>query len=107
LSADLAKEAVRAEVKLGILDQFEELAARAERSPVSAIRERLRTTYERVVGVPPEERDAFRVALEGVRDGGGQSVANLIEIFRRQHHGNGVFSDDGELSWSSTPGPRG
>lgn len=105
-SADELLESLRSVAKLAALDVYEELAELSEQSPIALIRTRFRATYQKAIGVPPEERHAFRVALEGVRDGGGQSVANLIDIFRRRHQAKGSFSTGDEPGWPSAPTSR-
>lgn len=91
---------------LATLDLYEELAEHAERSPLSAIRQRMRSEYQRLVGVSPEVRGQMRIALERVREGSGGSVAQLTDSYRRQSQENGSSPSDDKFGWSSSSLPR-
>lgn len=97
-SAEHHLEILRAEAILAAMDAYEELAELAEQTPVTVIQTQLRGAYQKAIGISPEHRRELRVALEGVRDGGDQTVANLMDLIRRRYQANGFVSGDDSVA---------
>jgi hypothetical protein len=91
-AADDLLEQLRAESRLANMDLAEDLASVYETEATQALRARYADAYLRCVGVVPEQRSDFREALQWIVAGGRQSVADVIEGFRRERHANGSLS---------------
>ena len=82
LTADDYREALRAETLLARMDWFEECAGWHDAETYTEIRRKLAESYRKAIGVHPDKRRELRKALEGVRDGGGMPVDDVIQSLR-------------------------
>jgi len=76
--------------KLALLKVHEGLAERYEREKSASLRAEYAASYRKVIGVDPEQRHEFRDAMERVREGGGMSVQDVIDLLRMRHQANGL-----------------
>lgn len=77
------------------MDRHADLAGRYEFASSPALRRLFGERYRRLIGVYPEYRETFRSALERVRNGGGMSVKEVIEVLQSPHSGNALSAPTG------------
>ena len=78
LSAQELREQMNAETRLAKLDLFEDLAELHDTEVVLQERVRLSAQYQACVGVPPQQRNEFRAAMERILAGNGGSVDQVL-----------------------------
>lgn len=84
LSPTATQAAWDAELRLERVAAHEDVAEFFDAETVSAQRHQFAASYRRLVGVHPADRHEFRQALERIRDGGGMSVPDLIDVLNRR-----------------------
>ena len=89
-TADSYRESLNARKALAILMLHEGLAERCEREQSPSLRSEYARRYRTVIGVLPEQRQEFRLAMERVRDGGGMSVQDVLDLMRIRYQANGL-----------------
>lgn len=70
------------------MKQHEIFAQAWERMPAQSLREEYAARYRELIGVHPEDRGEFREAMERVKEGGGMSVQDVVDLIqlRRELH---------------------
>ena len=54
-----------------------------------SLRQEFAARYRELIGVHPAQRDEFREALDLVKEGGGMSVQDVVELLRIRGQANG------------------
>ena len=75
-----------------------DLADLWETETCPTLRQQFAEQYRRLIGVHPAQRELFRSALQGIRDGGGRPVDDLAAILGRDYPINGSASLAGDSS---------
>jgi hypothetical protein len=88
-TAESLLEALRAEERLARMALVEDMGVLADTEASPRLRRKFAAQYRRVIGVNPERRRELRIALEGVKAGGGRPVADVIDSINREDHANG------------------
>lgn len=78
---------LKAKRLLDLMDGLEGSAREWDNTQTDMLRRAIATRYRNLVGIEPDQRDAFRSALRNVREQGNLSILQLRESFRDQSRG--------------------
>jgi hypothetical protein len=78
LSADQLREQLKADVCMADLDLFEDLADLHDTEGSAKLRVEFANRYRKILGVNPPQRHKFKEGLQGILDGNGKFIADVI-----------------------------